>query len=50
VKKIVYDISLLIGVLLIGGGVALLSIQIALMTVGALVIVLTVIGAWLTKR
>jgi hypothetical protein len=50
-SKFIYDLSLLAGVLLVGIGVGLLyGIPVALVTVGTLVIALTLIGAWLSKR
>lgn len=49
-NKIIYDLSLLVGVLLVGGGVAMFSVGAALITVGALIIGLTVFGARLTSR
>lgn len=46
----IYDISLLVGIALIGGGVAMVSVPAALMTVGALVIGLTIFGAMMFGR
>lgn len=46
----VYNISILVGLGLIGSGVALVSVPAALVTVGALVIGLTVFGARLASR
>jgi|GEM_PF-1707456 len=47
-NKRTYDLSLLVGISLVGGGVAMFSIGAALIAVGALVIGLTVFGAKLT--
>lgn len=49
-KTIVYDISMAAGVLLIGAGVGMVSVPAALVTVGALVILLTLLGAFLGSR
>lgn len=45
-----YNIALLIGILLVGGGVAMFSIGAALVAVGSLVIGLTLFGASLMRR
>jgi hypothetical protein len=46
----VYNISVLVGIALVGGGVALVCVPAALVTVGALVIGLTVFGARMSSR
>jgi hypothetical protein len=46
----VYNASLLVGLVLIGAGVGMLSVPAALVTVGALVIVLSVLGASLSRK
>jgi hypothetical protein len=45
-----YDLSLLSGLLMIGGGVACWSVPAALVTVGGLVIALTFATAALSRR
>lgn len=49
-NQTVYNLALLIGTGLIGGGVALVSVPAALITVGSLVIGLTFAGAYLSGR
>lgn len=49
-SRIVYDAAILLGVLLIGVGVWQWSWPAALVTVGALIVVLTVLGAYLGRR
>lgn len=46
----VYNISMLTGLGLIGGGVAMVSVPAALVSVGALMIGLTVFGARMASR
>lgn len=46
----VYDVANLIGLLLIGIGTGLLSVPAALIVVGALIIILTIIGRFLWWR
>lgn len=46
----VYDISNCVGILLIGAGVASWSVAAALVTVGALIIALSVLGAFFSRR
>ena len=46
----VYNIALAIGLALVAGGVALLSVPAALIVTGGLVLGLTVLGAWLGSR
>lgn len=46
----IYNFSLLAGLGLIGAGVAMLSVPAALVTVGALVVGLTVLGAFLSRK
>lgn len=45
-----YNLSLLAGLGMIGAGVALVSLPAALVTVGALVIGLTLFGAYLGRK
>ena len=45
----IYDLSLVIGILLIGGGVGMISIPAALISVGALIIGLTLFGALMLR-
>lgn len=45
-----YNLSMLTGVMFIGAGVAMVSVPAALVTVGALVIGLTMLGAYLSGR
>jgi hypothetical protein len=45
---LVYNVALAVGLLLIGGGLALVSVAAALAVVGFLVIALTLFGAYLT--
>jgi hypothetical protein len=45
-----YNISMLIGVALVGTGVGMVSVPAALVTVGGLVIILTFAGAYLAGR
>lgn len=47
---IIYNCCLLAGLGLIGGGVAMVSVPAALVTVGALVIGLTLFGAYLSRK
>jgi hypothetical protein len=49
-SKSVYNFAMLTGTSLIGGGVAMVSVPAALVTVGALVIGLTLAGAYLSGR
>lgn len=49
-NKTVYNIAMLTGTSLIGGGIALVSVPAALVTVGSLVIGLTLAGAYLSGR
>lgn len=49
-NPIIYNASLAAGVALTTGGVALVSVPAALVTAGALVIALTLIGALLAGR
>jgi pyruvate/2-oxoglutarate dehydrogenase complex dihydrolipoamide dehydrogenase (E3) component len=46
----VYNLAMLTGTALIGGGVALVSVPAALIVVGSLVIGLTFAGAYLSGR
>lgn len=46
----VYNFSMLAGLGLIGGGIAMVNVPAALVTVGSLVIGLTVFGARLASR
>ncbi|MFP3890971.1 hypothetical protein [uncultured Ralstonia sp.] len=46
----VYNASLLIGVGMVGTGAALISVPAALVAVGALVIGLTLFGAWVARQ
>ncbi len=45
----VYDISLATGLILVGVGVACWSVPAALVVAGALVIVLTLAGRWMSR-
>jgi len=47
---LIYNLSLLVGLILIGAGVAQISVPAALITMGALVLVLTVLGAYLSRK
>jgi hypothetical protein len=49
-NNVTYNLSLLIGTLMIGGGIAMVSIPAALVTVGAMIIGLTVFGAYISGR
>lgn len=49
-NRLTYNLALAIGLALIGVGVAMHSAAAALVTVGALVIALTLFGAWLESR
>lgn len=49
-KPLTYNLSLLVGLVLIAGGLSLVSIPAALIVPGALIIVLTLIGAFLGSR
>lgn len=46
---IVYNASLAVGLVLIGAGVAMWSVPAAMVTVGALVIGLAILGAFLSR-
>ena len=48
--QITYNMSLLFGLLMIGGGVSFWSIPAAMVTVGGIVIVLTFVSLWLASR
>lgn len=48
--QMIYNGSLLAGTVMIGAGVALVSVPAALVTVGALVIGLTFVGAYLSRK
>jgi hypothetical protein len=49
-NMITYNVSLLAGLVMIGAGVALVSVPAALVTVGALVIGLTLTGAYMSRK
>jgi len=49
-KTLVYNMSLLVGLGLIGAGLALVSVPAALVTVGALILGLTVFGAYIARK
>ena len=49
-NPLTYNASLLIGIALIGAGLALLSIPVALTVVGALVLAFTVFGALIARK
>lgn len=49
-KAKTYNISLLTGIGLIGGGIGMVNIPAALVSVGALVISLTLFGAYMSGR
>jgi hypothetical protein len=49
-NMITYNVSLLAGLGMIGAGVALVSVPAALVTVGALVIGLTLAGAHMSRK
>ena len=49
-NRLTYNVALSTGVLLVGCGIGMVSVPAALVTVGALVIVLTLVGAWLESR
>lgn len=45
-----YNASLLAGIGMIGGGVAMVSVPAALVTVGSLIVGLTILGAHLSRK
>jgi uncharacterized membrane protein HdeD (DUF308 family) len=49
-NMLTYNVSLLVGVAMIGAGVALVSMPAALITVGAMVVGLTLLGATLSRK
>ena len=49
-NMMIYNVSLLAGTALIGTGVALVSVPASLVTVGALVIALTLAGAYMSRK
>lgn len=49
-NALTYNASLLAGIAMIGGGVAMVSVPAALVTVGTLVVGLTIIGAYLSRK
>lgn len=48
-NALVYNASIALGIALIGGGVALVSVPGALVAVGALILALTVFGAFISR-
>ena len=49
-KPLIYNIAMLTGLALIAGGVAMVNIPTALVTVGTLVIALTMFGAHIGRK
>ncbi|MCL6455735.1 MAG: hypothetical protein I4O48_23040 [Ralstonia sp.] len=49
-SPLVYNISLLTGIVLIGAGLALVSLPAALVAVGALILAFTVFGALIARK
>jgi len=49
-NPLTYNASLLIGIGLIGAGLALVSVPAALVVVGALILAFTVFGALITRK
>ena len=49
-NRLTYNIAMAFGLALVTAGSAMLSLPIALVTTGGLVIVLTALGAWLESR
>lgn len=48
-SPLTYNVSLAVGLALVGGGVALVNVPAALVTVGALVIGLTLFAAFMSR-
>ncbi|MDB5937535.1 MAG: hypothetical protein JWQ01_4879 [Massilia sp.] len=49
-NALTYNASLLAGLAMIGGGVAMVSVPAALITVGVLVVSMTIFGAYLSRK
>jgi hypothetical protein len=49
-NALTYNASLLAGLAMIGGGVAMVSVPAALVTVGVLVVGMTIFGAYLSRK
>ena len=49
-SRLIYNLSLATGLALIGTGAGILSVPLAMCAVGGLIIVLTLLGAWLEAR
>lgn len=49
-NAIVYNASMLVGIGMVGAGVGMVSIPAALVTVGILVVALTLMGAYLGRK
>lgn len=47
---LIYNISLLAGTALVGSGLAMFSIPVALVAVGSIVIAMTLIGAFFSRK